>query len=121
MVTIPNATLAMFNAGLDHAILLDKSKAYEYGKDGKRTSDTPFGDKYTVALQGNRLMQMDVKVSGQDTIPNITSEMLSDGIKQGRYTMVSFEGMTVKIFNINGRDNITATANSIVVRPATDK
>ena len=86
-------TLAALNKGQDYAILTGKSPIYSYDN-GKRTSDSPIGFKVSVALQGNRLSPLSVKI-----------ELL----------VVRFIDCIINIYTINGQMLMSATATGVEI------
>jgi hypothetical protein len=62
-------TLPAVNGGQDAAVLTEKSDLFVY-VDGNKTSDVPIGTKFVIALQGNKLSPLTVKIKGNDPLPN---------------------------------------------------
>lgn len=104
--------LAGANAGLDIVPLVAKSDWHDY-KDGKRTSDAPMGVKFDVALQGNRLSPLTIKIKGSDPIPQLTDEEISKACAEMKYIYARFSECEVSIYTINGEMKMSSTATGV--------
>lgn len=103
------------NGGKEYTILLGKSYIYPY-KDGQRTSEIPIATKFTVGLQGNRFSQLSIKIDGStDPLPNITDEEIGEACTKLKLIPVKFEDCNVKLYNLQGKMMMTATASSVTL------
>lgn len=106
-------TLAAVNGGQDVAILTAKGSVYPF-ENGKRTSDTPIGTKFTVALQGNRLTTLTVKIEGtSDPLPNVLDEKIEAACNGLKFFLVRFQDCKVALYSIGGQMAMTATSSGI--------
>lgn len=102
--------LQAVNSGLDYAILTGKSFYYPY-ENGKRTDETPLGMKVEVALPGNRLSPLTVKVEGAtDPLPAISDEEIEASCTNTKLVAVRFADCKVSLYSINGQMVMSATA-----------
>ena len=107
-------TLAALNKGQDYAILTGKSPIYSYDN-GKRTSDSPIGFKVSVALQGNRLSPLSVKIEGKtDPLSKISEEEIEASCTSIEL-FVRFIDCIINIYTINGQMLMSATATGVEI------
>lgn len=105
-----DVSLQAVNNGLDYAILTGKSFYYPY-ENGKRTDETPLGMKVEVALPGNRLSPLTIKVAGMiDPIPTISDEEIAARCTSTTFVAVRFSDCKVSLYSINGQMVMSATA-----------
>ncbi|MBE7725924.1 MAG: hypothetical protein E7244_16370 [Enterocloster citroniae] len=108
-------TLAALNKGQDYAILTGKSPIYSYDN-GKRTSDSPIGFKVSVALQGNRLSPLSVKIEGKtDPLSKISEEEIEASCTNIELLVVRFIDCIINIYTINGQMLMSATATGVEI------
>lgn len=101
------------NGGQEIAILTSKSSGYAF-EGGKRTSDTPTHTKIGVALQGNRLTPLTVKVEGStDPLPSISDEQIAAACLSVKLLAVRFTDCKVSIYSIGGQMVMSATASGV--------
>ncbi len=108
-----NTNLSAINGGQDIVILVAKTVAYPY-INGKR-SDAPNGFKFDVALQGNKLTPLSVKIEGVDPLPQVTEEVLTAATVAGKFIYARIIDCTVSIYTMNGNMGMAATAKGIEV------
>lgn len=99
-------TLAAIN-GFDFAVLTGKNDVFVY-EQGKRVGDR-IGVKLTVALHGNRLQSLPIKVVGADPLPDVTDDQIEEACKQRKYIYVKPLECELTIYAIDGM-RMTATA-----------
>lgn len=83
-------------------LLVEVTPAYEY-KNNKRT-DTLWGYKYTVAMPDHGLDKINVKIEGEKLMET-----------PDNFTEVTFEGLQLFVYLLNGRLEIGARATGITV------
>ncbi|MCL2638498.1 MAG: hypothetical protein FWD48_09030 [Oscillospiraceae bacterium] len=103
-------TLAAVNGGQEFAILTEKANLFPYA-DGKKTSETPIGTKFTVALQGGKFTSLTVKVRGADQLPNVSDEAITAACAAMKPIFVKFADCRVTLYPTGGI--ITAEASGI--------
>lgn len=106
-------TLDGLNNGENLAILTGKNENFDYNKDGKKTSDTPIGFKYTAVLPGSRLSAITVKIAGADQLANITDEQINEALAAKKFIWVKFTNCKVTIYNIGESMIMSALAKGI--------
>lgn len=106
-------TLAAINGGQEIVILTGKSSGYNY-EGGKRTGDTPTHTKIAVALQGNRLAALTVKIEGSaDPLPGVSDEQIAAACSGVKLLAVKFTDCKVSIYSIGGQMVMSATASGV--------
>ncbi|MCL1822611.1 MAG: hypothetical protein FWG44_00210 [Oscillospiraceae bacterium] len=110
MIKKLDLTLAAINGGQETAILTAKADFFPYAN-GKKSSETPIGVKFTVALQGNKFTSLDVKIKGVDPLPNVTDEQLTVACATMKYPIVKFTDCKVTLYPTGGI--MTAEASGI--------
>jgi hypothetical protein len=105
--------LPAVNNGQDFAILTGKSPIYPY-EGGNRTSETPIGTKFSVALQGNRFAPLDIKIlTASDPLPNVTDEKIEASCADVKLIAVSFVDCKISLYSIGGQMVMSANANGV--------
>ncbi|MBP8641214.1 MAG: hypothetical protein KBI01_10030 [Oscillospiraceae bacterium] len=106
--------LAAINGGMDFAVLVGKAPYRNYMND--KPSEEIIGYRYDIALQGNRLTTLSVKIEGADTSPHLTDEMIALATTEGRYIYCKFEDFAAKMYQIRQEPiRFTATAKKIIL------
>lgn len=98
--------------GNQDVVLVGKSPLLNY-ENGKPKSSVPIGVKYQVALPGNRLTTITVKIEGAYQCPQLTYEDIQEATSQGDYIYVNFLGSVCNMYTISGEQRISATAKSL--------
>lgn len=105
-------SIPLINSGIEQAILVDKSPVFQY-ENRKKVSENPIGTRYIVALQGNLLTTIAVKVEGADSLKNLKPDYIQDQTSASNFIYVEFAESVVKIYTINGEQKFSASAKSI--------
>lgn len=112
-------TFAAVNGGLPEGILTGKSPVYSYDGNGKRTSEIPTAHKITVALLGNRLTPLAVKIDGStDPLPEISDEQIDlacRGDNDAEFIFVSFKNAVVSIYSIDRQMVMSGKAEGVQI------
>lgn len=113
-IKVPPIVWTGFNGNLNYAILINKSPAYPYNKDGTRQSDTPDKWRYTVALPGNCYTPITVSIeTSTDLLANITDEQIAEACASLDPVLVTFDNCFVSIYAIRGEQRMSATASGV--------
>jgi hypothetical protein len=105
--------LAAVNGGQDFAVLTGKGVIYPY-EGGKRTSDVPVGTKVTVALQGNMLTPLSVKIPGNaDPLPKASDEQIAASMASLKLVGVRFTDCRISLYSIENQIVMSATASGV--------
>ena len=104
-------TLPAVNGGQELAVLTGKRASYPY-TDGKR-GETPDGNTFDIAMQGNRLTALSVKVLGVDPLPNVTDEAISEAVAAGQFPYVRFADCKISVYTMQNEMRMSATATSV--------
>ena len=105
-------TVETVNAGLSKVLLAAKAPYWDY-KDKERTTQEPVGVRYSVALPGNQLTNLDVKIPGRDTTQHLTNEVIAARNAAMDSITVEFIGSAVKLYIINGEQIVSASASAV--------
>lgn len=106
-------TLEAINGGQNWAILTGKSNGYPY-ENGKRVSDTPNHMKITIALQGNSLTPLTVKIEGgTDPLANVSVEKIATACSSLKFIPVQFTDCKVTLYSIDGQMVMSAIASGV--------
>lgn len=109
------------NGGIDCGILASKRAIYPYA-DGKRASDIPSATNFGIALHGNGLTILNVKVEGADPLPEISDEDIRIASAALKPILVCPKECLVTLYPIDGQMRMSATASGIeVVSSGTNK
>ena len=103
-----NLNIPSINNGTDKVILTGKNE----GEDQKTKEIVT---RYSVALPGNRLNAMTVKIKGKDMLATIKDDEISTGIANGKHIFVTFEGCQIKLYVIDGNQILSATATGVKI------
>jgi hypothetical protein len=104
-------TVPVVNNGLEKLILTAKNE----GEDAKTKEIIT---RYSVALPGNRLSPMTVKIRGKDALSTIKDEDIVAGLANSKHIFVTLENCQIKFYVIDGNQILSAAATGIkVVQP----
>lgn len=112
MSIVPKLTVEGINNGFPHVIITGKAPGYSFAN-GKRLSETPTHWKINVALQGNCLTPLTVKVEGSgDPLPDVTPERIEEACRQMKPLFVRFLDCAISVYAIDGL-KMSATASGV--------
>ena len=112
-------TMEAVNSGENHVILVGKNPLYAF-EGGKRVGDQ-IGVRLTVAMQGNRLSQMPIRIEGDDPLPGITDEQLTEMCRERKYVYVKLKECVVTIYTVNGNMGLSGTASGVEINGNSSK
>lgn len=119
------STLEGVNGGLSESILTGKIPVPAYDTNGKKISDIPVAHKITVALLGNRLTPLTVKIEGSaDPLPKIMEQDIDiscRGENGADFIYVSFKNATVSLYSIGGNMVMSGKSDAVQVLPPAGK
>lgn len=115
------ATMEGVNGGLSDCLLTNKIPVPAYDTNGKKVSDIPVAYKITVALLGNRLTPLTVKIEGSaDPLPKITEQDIENscrGENGADFIYVSFKNAAISLYSIGGNMVMSGKADAVQVLP----
>ena len=92
-------------ASVGKNLLLTDVRPY-YAYEGNKKLDKVVGYRYDVVMPEKKFEKLSVKTEGQQKIE------LSDSID---YLPVEFDGLKLRLYNLSGGYNVSATANNVRV------
>lgn len=104
---------------VDYAVLVDKEPILQF-ENGVPVSDTPIGERITIALQNNRLKHLSVKFPN-DPIPNISSEMITEATSQCRFMYIRMPDCAVDLYTTKKKEGLQMSANATTAQIVTLK
>lgn len=104
---------------VDYAVLVGKEPILQF-ENGVPVSDTPIGERVTIALQNNNLKHLSVKFP-DDPIPNISSEMIAEATGQCKFMYIRMPDCEVDLYTSKKQQGVQMTAKATTAQIVTLK
>lgn len=109
---MPTFPINIYNGSLEWFILSGLTPVYNY-VDKQRQGDTPIAWRVNVALPGNSLAPLSVKIEGPTRPLAVTDEQITDSLASLRFVLVNFVEGQVRLYTMNGKIQASASAHSV--------